>query len=114
MIIGFLAPTGKLYSCFSYGHMDLARNMCKKLYDKEYMSVEAEDYLLKQGFIVIRGRDAYKTTFDDGGNIIAITKQQLDFFEEHLCEFNNMQASDITKMIEEDKDWNGIIAKQEK
>lgn len=60
MVIGYLSPIGKFYSCLSYGHTDLALSICQKLYKSEitrFNIIDAEKYLLDLGYICFRARD---------------------------------------------------------
>lgn len=62
---GFLDPKGKLHKCESHGHLDKAWELVDFLTLTEELDapvrsgVQAEDYLQKLGWIVIRTNDVY-------------------------------------------------------
>ena len=93
-IIGMLSPDGKFYECDSYGHLSLAEDLCKDLFNKTdfYRTIQCEDYLISKGFIVFQARHVYNGFFE-------ISKEQLDFIKLHTDEFNESQRVDINNLL---------------
>lgn len=62
---GFLDTKGKLHKCEHYGHLDKAWEIvdfltqCEGLDSTSYTGVQAEEYLQKLGWVVIRTNDVY-------------------------------------------------------
>lgn len=58
---GFLDTEGRLHECEPYGHLDMARTIVAQMgISLSYRNpMAAEDYLQKQGWVVIRTRDVY-------------------------------------------------------
>ena len=59
MNLGYLSPSGKMYICSSYGHMELAMRICNTYENPEYElknSLDCETYLLDIGYVCIRSR----------------------------------------------------------
>lgn len=98
-IIGVLSPDGKFYKCESYGHLSLAKELCKTLFNKEFLSgVKCEDYLLENGYIVFQTRHVYNGFFK-------ITDEQFEFIKLHTDDFYVMQKEDINKLLLQRRDW---------
>lgn len=53
--IGYLSHTGKFFDCMAYGHLELARKLCLRLYQKEFDNrVQAESFLLQEGWVMFQ------------------------------------------------------------
>ena len=100
MICGFLDTKGILYPCSSWEHVSKADELVDRFNLRRTKPFElCEDVLLKNGWICIRTSDAYKCVYDDDGNILFITDEQQQFFEDHKAEFNERQLTDIEDML---------------
>jgi len=112
MIIGFLAPDGKFTGCQSWEHMYKAPIICEKVFQKKMDSgYQAEQYLLKQGYVIFRARDAYMNHYKNHGKddfrCQYLTDKQLEFINLHnaQADWNNSdQAESINDMVSFDAD----------
>ena len=53
--LGYLSPTGKFFDCMTYGHLELARKICLRLYNAEFDNkVQAEVHLLNEGWVMFQ------------------------------------------------------------
>lgn len=57
--IGFLNPEGLLFPCNTWEHMSKAIEIAESLGKTFYSGIKAEEYLQKQGWIVVRQSDVY-------------------------------------------------------
>lgn len=63
--LGFMSPSGEMYTCQPFEHLDLAKELCSKLgyldniekINKFYSSIDCENYLLAKGFLCIYSRN---------------------------------------------------------
>lgn len=59
MNLGYLSPSGQMYVCDYFGHLELARKICNT-YEKPFIelmnSSDCELYLLDIGYVCIRSR----------------------------------------------------------
>ena len=66
MNLGYLSPSGQMYTCSSYGHMELAMKICNT-YEKPVLelknSLDCESYLLDIGYVCIRSRSVAYSSF---------------------------------------------------
>ena len=100
MICGFLDTKGILYPCSRWGHVSKAEELVDKFNLKRTKPFElCEVVLLNNGLICFRTSYAYKCVYDDDGNILFITDEQQQFFEDHKAEFNERQLADIEDML---------------
>ena len=100
-MIGFLNPQGELIKCSSWEHLDKSTEICKDVYNKEFIyRQDAEDYILSVGYVAIRARDVYMSYKNETTNEwIKLTQKQLDFFATHADEFNEAQKKDICEIL---------------
>lgn len=66
MNLGYLSPSGKMYTCSSYGHMELAMKICNTYENPVYElknSLDYEVYLLDIGYVCIRSRSVEYSAF---------------------------------------------------
>lgn len=66
MNLGYLSPSGKMYTCSSYGHMELATKICSTYENPVYElknSLDCEVYLLDIGYVCIRSRSVEYSSF---------------------------------------------------
>lgn len=102
MISGFLDTKGILYSCPSYAHMSLAKELIEKFKLEEIEGCFLpEDVLLAKGWICIRAGDVYKKVYDNKANILFITQEQQNFFKKHKKDFNTRQLADIEMLLKD-------------
>ena len=75
---GFLDLQGVLHECSSWGHLDKAYDIVEDMGVLVKNRLEAEDYLQKLGWIVVRDRDVY--------GLIGYFKDDSDDIRYHLTE----------------------------
>lgn len=52
-LVGFLAPDGTFTHCQYFGHMDGAEKLVKKVFNKTCNGVEAENFLIEVGYVIL-------------------------------------------------------------
>ena len=57
--IGFLKPDGTLIRCNAWEHMNTAIKIAESMGQSFYSGIKAEEFLQKQGWLVIRTSDVY-------------------------------------------------------
>lgn len=101
---GFLSPSGELRECASYDHLSTALDICEELGRHCYNGLAAEDYLLDQGWIVIRARDVYGRIgyprLDDGQTIVHLTDVQRAWLVEHYIDFPTDKQRSVDRMLD--------------
>ena len=104
--IGILTPQGILIECDSYEHLDLARELIDKISDAPtvYSSVDAEIYLQKLGYLIVRSRDVYGLVgyLDDDNRVIRMTKEQRKWLEDNYAEFPADKQRTVDNLFEHD------------
>lgn len=105
-LIGFLAPDGTFTECDSYEHLELAKEIAEKKFQKPYLSgIKAEDLLFENGYIGFYSRNVSKR-FIVNGKIILITDKQKDFIIENMCIANNDdQLKEMESMLKQNDDF---------
>lgn len=104
MICGFLDTNGRYYPCSRWEHISKAAEIVDQLQGKLRKSGRyelAEDVLLYNGWICIRGSDVYKAIYDYEGKILFITEAQQNFFTDHKMELNPAQLADIESLLKD-------------
>lgn len=103
-MIGFLSPEGKFIECCSWGHTDKAKEICEEKYNKEFtIGLEAEDYLLSLGYLVLRARDAYMSYLNDCKWIV-LTDEQINWLTENIETLNENQKKDLNEILNDQED----------
>lgn len=106
--IGFLDTEGKLHKCESWEHLDKAWEI---VVDEMGIAVqnrlEAEEYLQKLGWIVIRAKDVYGLIgyYKEQGNEerYHLTDIQKKWLEANYESFNDLKRESVDEMFEWDK-----------
>lgn len=100
MLTGFLDTEGKLHECERWEHLDLAYEIVDNLGVFVRNRLEAEDYLQKLGWIVVRMNDVY--------GLIGCFKDESKDIRYHLTEeqknWLNENYKDMTKSCRESID----------
>ena len=101
---GFLDREGKLYPCNPWGHLDKAAVVVEEMGVKVSNRLDAEMYLEKLGWIVIRSRDAYGFIgLPVDGKRLHLTDAQKEFLNKLYGEVNESCQKSIDKLFENDK-----------
>ena len=104
--IGILAPSGELHECDSWGHMELAEKLVSDMADvpagKKYNGLEAEEYLQRKGYVVVRARDVYGMVgyLDDDHNVIHLTEAQRKWLLDEYGNFPDDKQRCIDDLID--------------
>lgn len=98
-MIGFLSPSGEFIECNSWEHTSVAGVICLQAYDIDKCGIQAEDYILSKGYLVIRARDVYMSYWDTNGCGKTLSKEQLNWILENKNNFNEMQKEDINDIL---------------
>ena len=103
--IGFLDTEGILHPCDSWGHMDLALDITDDMGLSFYNRLDAEDYLKKLGWIVIRARDVYGFIGwrnPDTGKRIHLTDAQRDWLIAHYEDMPEVKRKTVDDLFDVD------------
>lgn len=102
MLSGYLSPDGTFYNAPYWSHLSTAQRIVENNgWLSEDKKDNAEDILLKRGFICIRISDIYKRARDDKGSILDITTAQQGWFQDRWTELNQAQRKDCQDMIKD-------------
>lgn len=101
---GILSPDGNFIECESYEHLDLAKEIAKKL-NSEYShksGLDCEEYLQKLGYVVVRARDVYGLIgyLDDNGKFIYLSDKQKKWLEDNYDNFPTDKQRSIDDLID--------------
>lgn len=101
LIMGFLSPTGEYFECDRYGHIPLADELLKEMFNKKSISSPVES-LCKHGFVVIQD---YFVGFqsNDIFDTPKLTYEQLDWLRKHSGEFTHSQIESLFMLYESDE-----------
>ena len=94
MVIGYLAPDGEFTICNSYGHLDCAAAICRKMGKEFYNRYLCEEYLFDIGYIAFRKYDVLTHMVKGDGEPNVLTDEQVDFINEHQNDWNNLSQMD--------------------
>lgn len=98
-MIGFLSPEGEFFECVSWGHTSKATELCEKLYNKIFhIGIDAEDYLLSLGYLVLRIKDAYMS-YINGDKWIVLSDKQIAWLTDNADCFNDGQKKDLNEIL---------------
>ena len=111
MISGYLSLDGTFYNAPYWSHMSTAQRIVEdNCWFSDNKRDNAEDILLKRGFICIRTSDMYKRGRDSDGGWLLITDVQQNWLQDRWNEFNQAQKKDCTDLIEAFGDWSRFSA----
>lgn len=111
--LGFMSPSGKMYTCQPFEHLDLAKELCSKLgfldntekINKFYSSIDCENYLLAKGFLCMYSRNmmhgcAQKVQIGDVTfPYICLSSIQEEFIKNNLINAFNMEQLEAMHLI---------------
>jgi len=101
---GFLSPEAVLYACTAYDHLNTAMEICEKLGRKFYNGVEAEDYLMDAGWVVVRARDIYGRIgypqLSDEHKLVYLTDEQVSWLAEHYAEWPQDKQQSVDYILD--------------
>lgn len=103
---GYLDREGKLRSCNAWGHLDKATEIVSEMGVKIGNRLDAEAYLEKLGWIVIRSRDVYGLIgihVDGKEERLHLTNAQKEFLNKLYGEVSESCQKSIDKLFENDK-----------
>ena len=104
--IGILTPSGKLHECNSWEHTELAKELVSDMADVpagiKYNGIEAEAYLQRKGYVVVRARDVYGMTgyLDDDDNVIHLTEAQRKWLLDEYGNFPDDKQRCVDDLID--------------
>lgn len=82
--VGYLSSTGKFFDCLTYGHLELARKICLRLYNMEFDNrINAELHLLLNGWVMFQDNDV-SFQFKQENRWRFLTKYQKYFLMDEL------------------------------
>lgn len=106
---GILDLEGNIHACEPFEHMDLAYEIVDDMGVSVRNRLEAEEYLQKLGWIVIRTRDVYGLIgnfkdFESGSEErYHLTEAQKKWLNDHYEEMTTACRESVDKMLEWDK-----------
>ena len=106
-MIGFLDTEGILHTCKPYEQLDFARQLVKSIGVADYAAmVNCEDYLQKQGWVIVRKRDTdniYGPT--DCKPNFHLTNAQKEWLSENCEEFCLGEQKSANKLSNWNNSW---------
>ena len=103
---GFLDREGKLHSCNAWEHLDKAAEIAEEMGVEISNRLDAEEYLQKLGWIVIRSRDVYGLIglhADGKEERLHLTDAQKAFLNKLYGEVNESCQESIDELFKNDK-----------
>lgn len=103
---GFLDREGKLHPCNSWEHLDKAVEIAEEMGVEISNRLDAEEYLQKIGWIVIRSRDVYGFIglhTDGKEECLHLTDAQKEFLNKLYGEVNESCQKSIDELFDNDK-----------
>ena len=106
---GFLDTNGKLYTCEPFEHLDKAAEIVESMGITVSTRLNAEEYLQKLGWIVVRTNDVYgligcfKDTDETNEERYHLTKEQKKWLNEHYENMTIRCRETVDEMFEWDK-----------
>lgn len=103
---GFLDREGKLHSCNAWEHLDKEAEIVEEMGVEISNGLDAEEYLQKLGWIVIRSRDVYGLIglYTNGKEErLHLTNVQKEFLNRLYGEVNENCQKSIDELFEQDK-----------
>lgn len=103
---GYLTPQGILLECESYEHLEKAKEAVEGITNTSWIKsgLEAENYLLDLGYIVVRARDAYANLgyghSKDPDKFLHLTAEQKKWLENNYEDFNLDLREAVDKLID--------------
>lgn len=104
--IGFLAPNGIMHSCSSWEHLSKAVEIASKLGQSFYNGVDAEEYLQKLGWVVVRARDVYALVgmyHPETKKRIHLTQEQKEWLLSHYERMSVAKRASVDELFDNDK-----------
>ena len=101
MLCGYLLQDATYIECGSYEHLETAKEIAHKYYNETIKSgIKAEDFLYEKGVVGFFSRNAgHRFISEEKGNILLLTKEQLDFIINNLDNANNDEQKNAIKEI---------------
>ena len=101
---GYLDREGKLHPCNSWEHLDKAAEIVEEMGVKTGNRLDAEEYLKKLGWIVVRSCDVYGFIgLRVNGKRLHLTDAQKEFLNKLYGEVNESCQKSIDKIFENDR-----------
>ena len=109
--IGILSPNGILTPCESFGHTALAYDIVSKMQnvppEAKTNGVKAEDWLKKQGYLIVRARDIISFIGypdPETWRIRLLTDEQKNWLIAHYESANDDKRRSIDKIIDRSRE----------
>lgn len=99
-MVGYLSPTGNFFKCEPWGHTELASRLVFEVFGENLLGLDAEDFLLDEGFLAIKTRDAF-FRWHRGGMLRIPSEPQLRFLRQTRNSFNESVRKEIDEILEE-------------
>lgn len=103
---GFLDREGKLHSCNAWEHLDKAIKITEEMGVKISNRLDAEEYLERLGWIVIRNRDVYGfigLRANGKKECLHLTDAQKEFLNKLYGEVSESCQKSIDELFDNDK-----------
>lgn len=103
---GYLDRKGKIYTCEAWEHLDKAVEIIEEMGVEISNRLDAEEYLQKLGWIVIRSRDVYGFIglhADGKEECLHLTNAQKAFLNKLYGKVNESCQKSIDELFENDK-----------
>lgn len=104
---GFLDTKGNLHECSSWGHLDKAEEIVESMGVSISNRLDAEEYLQKLGWVVVRTNDVYGLIGyfkdEDREERYHLTEAQINWLNKAYEDMTSACRESVDKMFE----WNG-------
>lgn len=101
---GYLDCEGNLHPCSAWGHFDKATEIVDGMGVKVYGGFDAEEYLKRHGWIVVRSCDVYGYIgLRIDGKRLYLTDAQKEFLNKLYGEANENCQKSIDELFDNDK-----------
>ena len=104
--IGLLDPAGILHECESWGHLDAAQSIVEKMNNApvkaQYNRLEAEAYLQRLGWVIVRASDVYGMIgyLDDNDEVIHLSSEQKEWLIKEYENFPPDKRESVDELID--------------
>lgn len=97
--IGFLSPQGIFYMCKPWEHEKMASKICMENHNISYMGSRAEDFLLEQGYLIIKEDSAFLGYWNSTKTNYCLSDSQMEWIEENLFDISYGARKDIDNIL---------------
>lgn len=103
--IGFLKPDGTLIRCNAWEHMNTAIKIAESMGQSFYSGIKAEEFLQKQGWLVIRTSDVYGLIGvynPETGKRYHLSDEQKKWLIEHYDNMSPLKRKYVDELFDND------------